>query len=234
MLNEGLFERALAWVVNQRGEAHLLEARRAFERATGSIDEAASDYELRISHFLEQYLCEGEGAPLAAFAGAHEELREDERRELAGWLRSHRSLFAFEGFHSEGGLLRDCLAGGSFRVWPSELDRQLTPGDMFDARIVPVGDLLCLSPGRVHHPRQAHESLRALLAPLARESILRPREEPRASTLSSRTATSRARLLDGLLLMRSRFLEMASVRAEHVYQAKALASLMSPTLEQEK
>ncbi|HVZ33773.1 MAG TPA: hypothetical protein VG963_15180 [Polyangiaceae bacterium] len=205
MLHDALFERALAWVVRERGEAHLLEARRSFERATGTIREGAVDYELRISHFLEQYLCEDPELAIAAFAEANDDLGEDQRRELAGWLRSYRSLFAFAGFGDDGGLVHDCIGGLALRVWPSELDRQLAPGERFDGRVVPLGDLLCLSPGRVYHPREAHEPIRVLLAELAGERLPRPA------------------LLDGLLAMRSRYLEFASIRAEHVYQAKAWA-----------
>ncbi len=215
MLHEALFERALAWVVRQRGEGHVLEARRSFEHATGAIQDHAADYELRITHFLEQYLCDDPELPIAAFATAADGLDDAARQELAGWLRSYRSLFAFAGFDGEGGLLRDCLSGGALRIWPSDLDRRLVPGDLFDGRVVPVGDLLCLSPGRVYHPSEAREPILALLAELERGS----RTLARASEATPQPRTA---LLDRLLAMRSRYLEFESIRAEHVYQLHAL------------
>jgi hypothetical protein len=210
MLNETLIERALSWWVQDRGEGALREARRAFEEATGAIEEASADYEPRIAHFLEQHVCEAADNPIVGFAASSTELSEQERRELAGWSRSHRSLFVFEGFDSDGARIGDCVFGGAYHVWPSDRDRQLSPGDHFDARLVASGDLLFLSPGRVYHPREALDALRALLAQLDVDSL------PRAA------------LLNGLLAMRSRFLKFESVRAEHVYQARALAPVHLP------
>jgi hypothetical protein len=207
MLHETLLERVLSWLVATSGEAHLHAARSEFERATGAIVEGQADYESRIAHFLEQHLCESRPSPIAAFAEAHAELAETERRELAGWLRSHRSLFFFEGV-DQG--VRDLVLGGSYRVWLSEPERRLTPGDIFDGRVLALGDLALLGPGKVFHPREAHEALLGLLAQLDFDSL--PHSE----------------LLNGLLAMRTRFLTFESVRAEHVYQARALAPVHLP------
>ena len=210
MLNQALFEQVLTWLEHDLGAPHLADARHAFERETGAIAEGAIDYEQRIAHFLEQHLCDGEARAFSRFAAATPELANESRRELAGWLRSHRSLFEFTGFDRDGGALRDCVFGGNFRFWPSALDRQLAPGDRFDARLVPMGELLFLSPGRVFHPRAVRAALDALLPQLDLE------------------AQPKNVLLNGLLAMRSRFLSFESVRAEHVYQARALAPVQLP------
>lgn len=210
MLDPALVERALAWAQSARGSAAITHARRCFEQATGPIDEHARDYEQRITHFLEQYLCDVDARVLLGFAADTHDLDSDARRELAGWLRSHRSVFSFTGFDAQGGRVRDGLFGGAYHFWPSESDLRLTPGDRFDARLVPVGELLYLSPGRVYHPREVHAALDALLPKLDLDSL------PHAA------------VLDGLLLMRSRFLSFASVRPEHVYHARALAPVQLP------
>jgi hypothetical protein len=210
MLNETLFERALLWLAQQSGPAHAQAARRAFEEATGSIEEGADDYEARITHFLEQYLCEGDPPPVSLFARGEPSLREPELRELSGWLRSHRSLFVFEGFQADLGLVRDAIGGGLFEIEPSERDRQLSVGDRFDGRLIALGEQLWLSPGRVYHPREVHQALGALIEQL--ELDLLPTRD----------------LLNGLLAMRTRFLKFESVRAEHVYQARALAPVHLP------
>ncbi|MET0343509.1 MAG: hypothetical protein ABW252_21030 [Polyangiales bacterium] len=209
MLNQPLIERAIAWAEAEQRVSDLATARRRFESATGPIDEHARDYEARITHFLEHFFCEEGAHALVAFAHAAE-LTIDARRELAGWLRSHRSVFAFTGFDGALGHLRDCVFGGDFRFFPSESDRRLTVGDRFDSRLVPVGELLYLAAGRVYHPRETHDALDTLLPQLDLDSL--PATE----------------LLDGLLLMRSRYLSFASVRAEHVYQARALAPVRLP------
>lgn len=207
-LPDPLFERVLAWTVHAQGEDSLRAARRAFESATGAMVEGAPDYEARISHFWEQHLCSGEPAPVSAFAAAHPALSGGERRILSGWLRSHRSLFTFEALRGEQGeraVLHDRVLGGHFEFHTRPEERSLRPGDSFDARLVAIDDALWLSPGRVYHPPEAHAALGALLERLDRRTL------PHAA------------LLDALLLMRSRFLQFASIRAEHVYHERSLA-----------
>src|SRR3954466_7183962 len=118
MLNDSLLDRALRWLLSDAGEAAVLAARRAFEDATGAIHEGAADYESRIAHFFEQYLCTEDGtgvAPVARFASCASGLGPEDRAQLAGWLRSHRSLFVFQGWDAETrlGLVHDLWLGGS-------------------------------------------------------------------------------------------------------------------------
>lgn len=209
MLNDSLLERALRWLLSDAGEAAVLSARRAFEEATGAIHEGAADYESRIAHFFEQYLCTEDVtgvAPVARFAGCAGGIGPQDRAQLAGWRRSHRSLFVFQGWQPETqlGLVHDLWLGGSFRVRGRPEDKQLAQGDRFDGRIVPAEGALWLSPGRVFHPRAAHGAIDLLLAGLG---------EGRSDT---------AGFLNGLLRMRARFYQFESIRAEHVYRLDAL------------
>ncbi len=209
MLNEALLERALRWLLSHSGEAEVLAARRAFEEDTGAIDEGSADYESRIAHFFEQHLCAPDAlgvAPLARFAALTPELSSAERIQLAGWLRSHRSLFSFDGWDPDGrrGLVRDLWLGGSFRVLARPEDKQLARGDRFDGRLVVAGQKLYLSPGRVFHPRAAHGAIDLVLSGMGHD----------------RSAT--ADFLNGLLRMRARFYQFESIRAEHVYRLDAL------------
>ena len=205
MLNGVLFERVVAWTVEKRGAQRMLEARQIFEVATGPILEGARDYEQRMGHFWEQQLCAGEWCAMAEYAAMHPVLAEHERRELAGWLRSHRSLFEFEERTPSGDIVRDCVLGGRYLFRPGEHDQKLASGDCFDGRLVPVENVVWLSPGRVYHPPEARPALTALLARVDRTAL--PHEE----------------LLDALLLMRTRYLQFESVRVEHVYQERALS-----------
>jgi hypothetical protein len=208
MLSDPLIERVLRWLSAQRGEAELLAARRAFEGETGAILEGALDYESRIAHFFEQYLCEDVSgpAPIARFAELTPNLSEAERAELAGWLRSHRTLLRFENWDEslEVGCVRDLVLGGNFRVGARPTDRQLAIGDHFDGRLVPLAGRLWLSPGRVFHPQAAHAALDGFFA-----------------DGRFRNADTNA-VLNGLLRMRARFFQFESIRAEHVYRLDAL------------
>lgn len=206
MLSDALFERTLSWSAAELGEAHLLDVRRAFEARTGPIEEATADYESRIAHFFEWYACrQTEGGPVVSrFARAHPDLSQGEQRQLAGWLRSHRSLWACERVEAGESRIRDLIGGLVVRVTLRSGDEPLRVGDRFDGRVVPVGDTLYLSPGRVFHPRETHAAIDALLAQARARGCLGPE------------------LLDPLLRMRSSFLAFASIRPEHVYRLDAL------------
>lgn len=207
MLDAALFERAIAWAATEPRGAQLAEARNAFERRTGVITSGAPDYEARIAHFFEQALCTpfaaGQAAPIAIFA-AENAPTSTERIELAGWLRSYRSLFRFERAEGAFGWLRDRIGGARFQFSIAGADRELRAGDCFDGRLVAIGSELWLSPGRVFHPHEADSALDQLLNEATQQKALD------------------AGLLDPLLRMRSRFVEFESIRAEHVYRFDAL------------
>lgn len=207
-LDEALFERAIQWASAREGEERVLGARKAFEEATGAIVESDPDYESRMLHFFECWLCarQGEASPLIAQFAAETAPDEAALRQLAAWLRSHRSLFEFEGFAAEGGSLRDLVLGGRYRFWPAPRDRELKLGDRFDARLIAGPEGLWLSPGRVYHARATFDALEKLLSG------------------PGLTAFGHAELLDGLLRMRSRFLRFASIRPEYVFSLDGFAA----------
>jgi hypothetical protein len=207
MLSAALFERAIAWAASAPRAPALDRARAEFERRTGPIVSGAKDFEARIAHFFEQALC----APLApdqtpwiADFAAETALSAAERRELAGWLRSYRSLWKFESSQGSAGQVRDLIGGARFRFVVVGADRELRSGDCFDGRLVALGTALCLSSGRVFHPQAAQHALQILLS------------EAQAQ------GTRNASLLDPLLGMRSRLIGFESIRAEHVYRLDAL------------
>lgn len=207
MLSASLFERAIAWLASESHADELRHARSEFEKHTGPIVSGSEDYEARIAHFFEQALCEpllpGQKAPIARFA-AETELVAEERAELAGWLRSHRSLFRFEFAEGATGRVLDRIGGAHFEFQMSGADPELRPGDCFDGRIVARASTLYLSPGRVFHPQETWIALDALLAEALQQGLLD------------------SALLNPLLRMRSRFMGFESIRAEHVYRLDAL------------
>lgn len=207
MLNPSLFERAIAWAASIDA-AGLASARSTFEALTAPIDTRSGDYEGRISHFLEAYVCSPNGlgrAPIAEFAAQAGPFDADEQEQLRGFLYSHRTLIDMLEIDGDEGRVHDRLLGGRYRVRLSDADRKLYVGDKFDGRLVPLGERIVLSPGRVYHPREAHASLDLLLAE-ASEIVLKDEGT-----------------LDALLRMRARFLSFESIRAEHVYRFDALS-----------
>ncbi len=207
MISTALFERAIAWAASAPRASELGAYRADFERRTGPIVSGAEDYEARIAHFFEQALCAPRGADrprLIALFAAESAPSASERHELAGWLRSHRSLWRFEPSQGDVGRLYDRIGGARFLFKMGRADRQLRPGDCFDGRLVAIGPELFLSPGRVFHPQAALQSLQVLLSEAQARGMLD------------------ASLLDPLLGMRSRLLGFKSIRAEHVYRLDAL------------
>ncbi len=207
MLNVALFERAIAWAASAPQAAELERLRADFEQRTGPMVSGAEAYEARIAHFFEQALCaqrtSGEPALIARFA-AETSPSIEERVQLAGWLRSHRSLWQFAGSEDGFGRVVDRIGGARFRFAAHGADRELREGDCFDGRLIAVGAGLFLSPGRVFHPQACHVALETLLS--------------EAEARGMRNAT----LLDPLLGMRARLTGFASIRAEHVYRLDAL------------
>jgi len=204
-LDEALFERVVEWAVAHTGEEGILAARRVFEQRTGPIEQGDSDFESRMGHFFEQWLCESADAPSLIERYASEAVPPDDAlRQLAGWHRSHRALLEFEDFREGFGRVRDLILGGRYRFLPGPRDRELARGDRFDGRLVPGTSQLWLGPGRVYHPRAAFLALDKLLL------------DPAARALPA------SDLLDGLLRMRSRFMRFESIKPEHVYSADGL------------
>ena len=207
MRDDELFERAVSWSAATVGEAGMLAARQRFEERTGPIAEDAPDYESRMAHFIEQTMCEPRSGKtlVEAFAEASPSLPAESLRQLAGWLRSHRSLYAFDGFRDDRGHVRDLVGGGVYRFSPQGADEQLSVGDRFDGRLLSLAAGIYLSTGRVYHPRAAHPAMDRLLA------------DPEARELPP------GALLDGLMRMRTRLMNFGTIRPEHVYRVDALS-----------
>jgi hypothetical protein len=204
-LDEALFEHVVQWAAAHTGEASVLASRHAFELTTGPIEQGDPDFESRMGHFFEHWLCEGAPGPSLLEQYANEiPLPTDALRQLAGWQRSHRALLEFEDFRDGYGLVRDLLLGGRYRFLPGPRDRELARGDRFDGRLIAGPSQIWLSPGRVYHPRAAFAALDKLLL------------DPAARALPARA------LLDGLMRMRSRFMRFESIKPEHVYSADGL------------
>ncbi len=208
MLSTALFERAIAWAATGPRATELEQARAEFERRTGPIVSGSEDYEARIAHFFECALCvpfSDQPALIARFA-AQSVVSDSERVQLAGWLRSHRSLWRFEAIQGNVGLglAHDRIGGTRVRFVVTGADRELRPEDCFDGRIVAVGRDLFLSPGRVFHPQAAQNALQTVLTDAEARGVLD------------------AALLDPLLGMRARLVGFESIRAEHVYRLDAM------------
>lgn len=208
-LIEGLakrLERLVAELSEPDGGSELDRARAEFHARTGEFSVGENWYEERIRAFFDWFLCDhrdAEGLSLAARWLAQNPNSTDEAALVArACTRASRSLYAVD---ATAGSTRvdDLLGGGRFAL----VGTRLRHGDIFDGRLLVLGDLV-LMPGIVFHPPQTHEALRELL-----------------SEIGAPIESEREPVLDGLLRMRMRLDRFTSIRAQHIYQAEALADV---------
>jgi hypothetical protein len=203
-------ERIVAWATARDGGADLAAARAAFEHATGAFGDGDAWYEERIRAFLDQWICEWRGedgtTPIERFV-RHSPDASAAEREVAGALATaERGLWSASDEEDGGLRLEDRIGGAALHLARDAecAAARLRPGDLFDGRVLLVGDTVHVAPGMIFHPREAHEAIDALLV--------------EAASHDARTVA----LLDPLLRMRMRLDRFTSIRARHIYTWSAV------------
>jgi len=104
------------------------------------------------------------GTPLQVYL-AERELEPEARRELEALAASLHGLFEVRRVEEPGAVLRDLLSLEVLRVTERRQLAGLEPGDVLEARLVPVGDKLVFASGAyLLHPRRARPLLRRMAA----------------------------------------------------------------------
>ena len=169
---------------------HKLEAMRAreeyFDRAGKVFDDDAELFEGRVASFLEWYLLErpmttGGVAPAArALVESSLPGREqppEERVALASLSTSHRSLFALTRLEDRDLEIEDLIGGASFQVVERRTTIGISPGDVFEARLIWDGSAVVFGRTFLFHPPDAREVVlgwveKAVAGGTARDEIL--------------------------------------------------------------
>jgi hypothetical protein len=154
--------------------AHKLEAMRAreeyFDRAGKVFDDDAELFEGRVASFLEWYLLErpmtlGDGPPIMRALDESLQLvpgwPAEERGALAALATSHRSLFTLTGVDMVERVLEleDLVGGASFLVMERRSTIGISPGDVFEARLVWDGNAVMFGRTFLFHPPDAREAV---------------------------------------------------------------------------
>jgi hypothetical protein len=169
---------------------HKLEAMRAreeyFDRAGKVFDDDAELFEGRVASFLEWYLLE---RPMAN-AGVPPVVKEledsakpgsarppEERVALASLATSHRGLFQLTRVEDKELEIEDVIGGASFHVIERRTTIGISPGDVFEARLIWDGAAVVFGRTFLFHPPDARETLLkwvggAVSAGTARDEIL--------------------------------------------------------------
>jgi hypothetical protein len=196
-----------------------LEAMRAreeyFDRAGKVFDDDAELFEGRMASFLEWYVLERPlaGAGVAPVVRAIEEsaappkpearplaTTPEERRVLADLAVSHRSLFELTSAEGRVLELEDVLGGARFTVQERRKTVGISPGDLFEARLIWDGEAVVFGRTFLFHP------------PDAREVVLEWVERAVAN------GTSRAEILFHLSRQHVRWHRLGHVGAAKVYR----------------
>lgn len=197
---DATLERLVADLTRADDGTELERARALFDQRTGEFEVGDRWFEERIRFFLDGFLCEQ--------GGAARWLEQNPGAEAGAWgvaracTRAARSLYRVSSTAGSV-LIEDRIGGGRFELEPTEGAARLTPGDVFDGRLLVVGSIH-LAPGMIFHPPETHEALDELVEGL---TPLDGEREP---------------ILDGLLRMRMRLDRFTSIRARHIYRPSAL------------
>jgi hypothetical protein len=165
---------------------HKLTAMRAreeyFDRAGKVFDDDAELFESRMASFLEWYvlerpLAEGSKPPVLQAIEQGAALPEDERRALAALATTHRSLFQLHAVQERVLDLEDVIGGARFTVQERRSTVGISPGDLFEARLIWDAGTVIFGRTFLFHPPDAREVVldwveRAVAEGKAREEIL--------------------------------------------------------------
>lgn len=157
-------------------DAQMVQARREWDEKRGRVYDDDEVFEAHVAGFLEWYLLERElpdGQP-PAVAALRGEAAAEEERLLRALVYSHRSLFEVVDAFPRELLLSDLIGDGLWRIDQDPPLDGVDPGDIFEARLIPWEGRVVFGPAFCFHPRQARESIHALLRQAEREARIGP------------------------------------------------------------
>jgi hypothetical protein len=159
---EKVLEPVIQRYTSDRYLPELKVAREDFFRRAGKVHEDEPAFEVRMTAFLEWYLCDrplwDSGVPPVRLYSEifGETLLEDERSILQGLEKSIRSLFMLLSRKGERYRVRDLYDGSEFDVLERRAHVGINPGDIFDTRILLIGRQAVFSDAMIIHPVEAH------------------------------------------------------------------------------
>lgn len=142
----------------------LLAARVEYFAGMGSINEDEELFEAHLDRFLDWFLFErvlphGRQTPLAAYIQAQQDrLPAETLRLYEGFLKNVHSLFGVQKIDKNGVHLRDLADKKKYFV-VEEVPNAFTKGQVFEARLLPLGDEWHFSKGYIFHPLSAAKAI---------------------------------------------------------------------------
>jgi len=180
-MEQELIDKILAELVQGPREEEIKRARSDYFALIQDLREDDPSYERLTACFLNWFVFDrpgddGQGTPLQVFA-RREDPGGEERKLLACMAASIHSLFEVVRLESGALHLRDLFTLEALRVTERRRLAGIEPGDLLEARLLPLGEKLVFSAGAfVLHPKPAREViLRAVER--SRRELVPPAEE---------------------------------------------------------
>lgn len=131
----------------------VLEAKREFFDRAGILDELATDYEMKMSQFVDWYLfirpLKNKGMTPIDVAVTREGATSE---ALTNLKNSIHSLFEFIKVKNEDVYVRDVFSGEKYIIKKSPITLGFNRDELFQARLIPTGDSFQFSNAFCFHP----------------------------------------------------------------------------------
>lgn len=160
-------EELIAWATPEAYKVDLLEARKAYFEKTGEVFEDERQLELRMSGFLEHYVCDRKAPHLGktpARARYEQALREDVPERAAAFrafTETLHGLFEVRRMGKSELRLRGLFSGIDYDVAERRQLVGLEVGDVLECRLIPYAGRLYFSSAWCFHPHEAAPLIRA-------------------------------------------------------------------------
>lgn len=156
-----LMEKILRYFAGDSFKEDVKLAKSQFFDNAGILDERDANFELRMSQFFDWYFFTREltgygQTPLEAYHMSRELRFNDSDLQRIEQLKRHRhSLFEFVKIKENDVYLKDLFRGDKIVVKQSPWIFGFDPNEIFEARLIPVGDTYFFTRGFCFHPVDA-------------------------------------------------------------------------------
>lgn len=160
MIYESVIEKLMNHYAGTSFSDEVTDAKREFFDRAGILDEASGDFESKMSQFVDWYLFSrpnrrASKTPVAmAMLGTGPALGPDERLMVEGMNNRVHSLFEFLKVKGDDVYVRDVFTGTKHVIKQSSITMGFNRDELFEARLIPIGDSFQFSKGFCFHPPQ--------------------------------------------------------------------------------
>jgi hypothetical protein len=178
-------EKVLAPIVDQfvTGEYHaqVVQAKAEYFERTGIVYEDDSEFEQRMNLFMDWYLLDRDlpGVdlpPLRFYSRSNAlELGSEDQEIIEGLCNTIHSLFVLKRLtvFQKKLVIQDLFSKKSYTVDEDRLRAAFAPGDLFEARIIPIEGKYSFANGFCFHPREVLPFVKAEIAKIRHQDRAR-------------------------------------------------------------